>query len=148
MPIFATDIKSLVPRFRLLRGGYEGSELNENQTLEELRISHNDTLVLVAKRNHFQQMMITRETRSPPDIDIDIATRNLTVRTSDVPMVDINEIFQQSNVNIRKNSSIGLLICLNFSAPIRCPKSFNILSSIFSRHHWFRAICETFNCHA
>lgn len=118
MPIFATDIKSLVPRFRLLRGGYEGSELNENQTLEELRISHNDTLVLVAKRNHFQQMMITRETRSPPDIDIDIATRNLTVRTSDVPMVDINEIFQQSNVNIRNNSGIGLLISLIFSAPI------------------------------
>ncbi|XP_075165434.1 kip1 ubiquitination-promoting complex subunit 2 isoform X2 [Haematobia irritans] len=105
MPIFATDVKSLSSRFRLLKADYQGSELNENLTLDQVGIVNNDSIVLVAKRYHLQHLITqNRETRSPPDLDIDLATRNLSVRTSDVPMVDINEIFQQSNLqfDVRK----------------------------------------------
>lgn len=103
MPLFATDVRTLATKFRLLRADYQGSELNENQTLNQLGIGNNDSLVLMAKRTYLQQMMTqTRETRTPPELEIDIATRNLNVHTSDLPMVDINEIFQQSNVGFAK----------------------------------------------
>ncbi|XP_065367521.1 ubiquitin-associated domain-containing protein 1 [Calliphora vicina] len=105
MPLFATDPRSLGPRFRLLKADYQGSELNENLTLAQLEIVNNDTLVLVAKRNHLQNLMTqTRETRTPPEVEIEMATRSLPVRTSEIPMVDINEIFQQSNLqfDVRK----------------------------------------------
>lgn len=100
MPVFATDPRTLGPRFRLLKADYQGSELNDNLTLAQLEIGNNDTLVLVAKRNHLQNLMTqTRETRTPPEAEIEMATRSLPVRTSEIPMVDINEIFQQSNVS-------------------------------------------------
>lgn len=100
MPLFATETRSLGPRYRLLKADYQGSELNENLTLAQLDITNNDTLVLVNKRNHLQNIMTqTRETRPPQEVDIEMATRSLPLRTSDVPMVDINEIFQQSNVS-------------------------------------------------
>ncbi|XP_023296938.2 ubiquitin-associated domain-containing protein 1 isoform X1 [Lucilia cuprina] len=105
MPLFATDPRSLGPKFRLLKADYQGSELNENLTLAQLEIGNNDTLVLVAKRNHLQNLMTqTRETRTPPEAEIEMATRSLPVRTSEIPMVDINEIFQQSNLqfDVRK----------------------------------------------
>lgn len=102
MPLFASDPRSLGPRFRLLKADYQGSELNENITLAQLEIVNNDTLVLVAKRNHLQNLMNqTRETRTPPEVEIEMATRSLPVRTSEIPMVDINEIFQQSNVSVK-----------------------------------------------
>uniref|UniRef100_A0A1I8PEI9 UBA domain-containing protein n=1 Tax=Stomoxys calcitrans TaxID=35570 RepID=A0A1I8PEI9_STOCA len=105
MQMFAIDAKSLSSKYRLLKADYQGSELNESQTLDQVGIANNDSIVLVLKRKHLQHLITqTRETRSPPDLDIDLATRNLPVRTSDVPMVDINEIFQQSNLqfDVRK----------------------------------------------
>ncbi|KAM7345216.1 kip1 ubiquitination-promoting complex subunit 2 [Cochliomyia hominivorax] len=105
MPLYATDPRSLGPRFRLIKADYQGSELNDSLTLAQLEIVNNDTLVLVAKRNHLQNLMTqTRETRTPPEVEIEMATRSLPVRTSEIPMVDINEIFQQSNLqfDVRK----------------------------------------------
>ena len=100
MPLFATDPRALGPRFRLLKADYQGSELNESLTLAQLEVVNNDTLVLVTKRNHLQTLMTqTRETRTPQEAEIEMATHNLPVRTSEIPMVDINEIFQQSNVS-------------------------------------------------
>lgn len=100
MPLFATDPRALGPRFRLLKADYQGSELNESLTLAQLDVVNNDTLVLVTKRNHLQTLMTqTRETRTPQEMEIEMATSNLPVRTSEIPMVDINEIFQQSNVS-------------------------------------------------
>ncbi|XP_073846874.1 kip1 ubiquitination-promoting complex subunit 2 isoform X2 [Musca autumnalis] len=100
MTLYATEPKSLAPKFRLLKADYQGFELNESQTLEQLGIGNNDTLALVAKRSNLQQLVNqTRETRSPSDKDIEMATKNLQIRSADVPLVDINEIFQQSNLH-------------------------------------------------
>ncbi|XP_005184902.2 ubiquitin-associated domain-containing protein 1 isoform X1 [Musca domestica] len=100
MPMYASEPKSLATKFRLLKADYQGSELNEGHSLEQLGIGNNDTLVLVAKRGNIQQLVNqTRETRSPSDKDIELATVNLPVRSADVPLVDINEIFQQSNLH-------------------------------------------------
>lgn len=100
MPIFAPDSRVLGPRFRLIKADYEGSEMNEQQTLAQLNIHHNDILVLVFKRNGLQQMVTqTRETRPPVEADIETATRHITDRQNPLPLIDLNEIFQQSNVS-------------------------------------------------
>lgn len=100
LPFFAADIRSLIPRFRLAKADYEGVELNEQQTIAQLQIQNNDVLVLLFKRNSLQQVMTQmREARGPGELDIENATNNQPWRHDDLPMVDLNEIFQQSNVS-------------------------------------------------
>lgn len=101
MPIFAPDSRVLGPRFRLIKADYEGFEMNEQQTLAQLNINHNDILVLVFKRNGLQQIVTqARETRPPVETDIESATRHIPDRQNILPLIDLNEIFQQSNVII------------------------------------------------
>lgn len=108
MPIFAPDSRVLGPRFRLVKADYEGYEMNEQQTLAQLNIRHNDILVLVFKRNGLQQMVTqTRETRPPLEADIENATRHVVDVQNPLPLIDLNEIFQQSNVSPRKSLNLG-----------------------------------------
>lgn len=108
MPLFAADPRALAPRFRLIKADYQGFELNESLTLAQLEIVNNDTLVLVLKRNHLQNLITqTRDSRTAPEPEIEMATCNLAVHTSDIPMVDINEIFQQSNVSLPTTNTKG-----------------------------------------
>ncbi|KAI9583674.1 ubiquitin-associated domain-containing protein 1 [Glossina fuscipes] len=105
IPLFAPDVRTLGPRFRLVKADYQGVELSEQQTLSQLNITNNELLVLVFKHNNLQQIITqTRETRSAPDVEIEAATRSVPARQGDLPMVDLNEIFQQSNLqfDVRK----------------------------------------------
>ncbi|XP_028895104.1 ubiquitin-associated domain-containing protein 1 isoform X1 [Zeugodacus cucurbitae] len=105
IPLFATDVRQLGPRYRIMRAEYQGAELNETMTLAQLKIEDNSMLLLVPRRQHLQQMtVVTRDVQAPRELEINAATRNVLPHTVDMPMVDINEIFQQSNLqfDVRK----------------------------------------------
>ncbi|XP_054739571.1 ubiquitin-associated domain-containing protein 1 isoform X1 [Anastrepha obliqua] len=105
MPLFAPDVRQLGPRYRIMRAEYQGAELNETMTLAQLKIEDNSMLLLVPRRQNLQQMTaVTREIQPPREMEINAATRNILPHTIDMPMVDINEIFQQSNLqfDVRK----------------------------------------------
>ncbi|XP_053963937.1 ubiquitin-associated domain-containing protein 1 isoform X2 [Anastrepha ludens] len=105
MPLFAPDVRQLGPRYRIMRAEYQGTELNETMTLAQLKIEDNSMLLLVPRRQNLQQMTaVTREIQPPREMEINAATRNILPHTIDMPMVDINEIFQQSNLqfDVRK----------------------------------------------
>ncbi|XP_050324084.1 ubiquitin-associated domain-containing protein 1 isoform X1 [Bactrocera neohumeralis] len=105
LPLFATDVRQLGPRYRIMRAEYQGTELNETMTLAQLKIEDNAMLLLVPRRQHLQQMTaVTRDLQAPRELEINTATRNVMPHTVDMPMVDINEIFQQSNLqfDVRK----------------------------------------------
>ncbi|XP_036334412.1 ubiquitin-associated domain-containing protein 1 [Rhagoletis pomonella] len=105
MTLFAPDVRQLGPRYRIMRAEYQGAELNESMTLAQLKIEDNSMLVLVPRRQNLQQMTaLTREVQPPREVEINAATRNILPHTADMPLVDINEIFQQSNLqfDVRK----------------------------------------------
>ncbi|XP_032596768.1 ubiquitin-associated domain-containing protein 1 [Drosophila grimshawi] len=103
--LFAPDVRHLNPRYRLYRAEYFGSELNESQTLAQLHVRHNETFILSPKRNTLSQAVTrTREVPGPNDALVDSATRFVPNNTCTLPIIDINEIFQQSNIqyDVRK----------------------------------------------
>ncbi|XP_067628098.1 ubiquitin-associated domain-containing protein 1 isoform X2 [Eurosta solidaginis] len=105
LPLFAPDVRQLGPRYRIMRAEYQGAELNETMTLAQLKIEDNSMLLLVPRRQNLQQMtVVARDIQPPREIEIDFATRNVMTHTVDMPLVDINEIFQQSNLqfDVRK----------------------------------------------
>ncbi|CAD7011892.1 ubiquitin-associated domain-containing protein 1 isoform X1 [Ceratitis capitata] len=105
IPLFAPDVRQLGPRYRMMRAEFQGAELNETMTLEQLKIEDNAMLLLVPRRQNLQQMTaMTRDIQPPRELEINAATRNVLSQAVDMPMVDINEIFQQSNLqfDVRK----------------------------------------------
>ncbi|KAH8298554.1 hypothetical protein KR044_011022 [Drosophila immigrans] len=103
--LFAPDVRHLNPRYRLYRAEYFGSELNESQTLAQLRVRHNETFILSPRRNTLPQTVTrTREVPGPNDALLESATRFVHNNTNSLPIIDINEIFQQSNIqyDVRK----------------------------------------------
>ncbi|KAM8713746.1 hypothetical protein ACLKA7_013986 [Drosophila subpalustris] len=103
--LFAPDVRHLNPRYRLYRAEYFGSELNESQTLAQLRVRHNETFILSPRRNTLPQTVTrTREVPGPNDALLESATRFVHNNTNTLPIIDINEIFQQSNIqyDVRK----------------------------------------------
>lgn len=98
--LFAPDVRHLNPRYRLFRAEYFGSELNENYTLAQLGVRHNETFILSPRRNMLPSVVThTREVPGPNDALIESATRFVQNNTDTLPIIDINEIFQQSNVS-------------------------------------------------
>ncbi|XP_034479176.1 ubiquitin-associated domain-containing protein 1 [Drosophila innubila] len=103
--LFAPDVRHLNPRYRLYRAEYFGNELNESQTLAQLRVRHNETFILSPRRNTLPQTVTrTREVPGPNDALLESATRFVHNNTNMLPIIDINEIFQQSNIqyDVRK----------------------------------------------
>ncbi|XP_037947434.1 ubiquitin-associated domain-containing protein 1-like isoform X2 [Teleopsis dalmanni] len=98
--LFSTDLRLVAPRYRLFRAEFEGVELDENRTLKSLNIKNNDTLVLVIKRHFLANNMPSAKDMTPPRLyEVDMATRNLPYRVTNLPMIDVNEIFQQANLH-------------------------------------------------
>lgn len=98
--LFAPDVRHLNPRYRLYRAEYFGSELNESNTLAQLGVRHNDTFILSPRRNTLPSTLTrTREVPGPNDALMESATRFVPNNTDALPVIDINEIFQQSNVS-------------------------------------------------
>ncbi|XP_062128750.1 ubiquitin-associated domain-containing protein 1 [Drosophila sulfurigaster albostrigata] len=103
--LFAPDVRHLNPRYRLYRAEYFGSELNESQTLAQLCVRNNETFILSPRRNTLPQTVTrTREVPGPNDALLESATRFVQNNTNSLPIIDINEIFQQSNIqyDVRK----------------------------------------------
>lgn len=93
-------MRHLNPRYRLYRAEYFGSELNESNTLAQLGVRHNDTFILSPRRNTLPSTLTrTREVPGPNDALMESATRFVPNNTDALPVIDINEIFQQSNVS-------------------------------------------------
>ncbi|XP_037928206.1 ubiquitin-associated domain-containing protein 1-like [Teleopsis dalmanni] len=98
--LFSTDLRLVAPRYRLFRAEFEGVELDENRTLKQLNIKTNETLVLVIKRHFLANNMPNSKDMTPPRIyEVDMATRNLPSHVTNLPMIDVNEIFQQANLH-------------------------------------------------
>ncbi|XP_030380767.1 ubiquitin-associated domain-containing protein 1 [Scaptodrosophila lebanonensis] len=103
--LFAPDVRHLNPRYRLFRAEYFGSELNESDTLAQLQVLNNETFILAPRRNTLTQTAArTREVPGPNEALLESATRYVPNNTSLLPVIDINEIFQQSNIqyDVRK----------------------------------------------
>ncbi|XP_068145116.1 ubiquitin-associated domain-containing protein 1-like [Drosophila tropicalis] len=103
--LFAPDVRHLNPRYRLYRAEYVGGELNESETLAQLKVRHNETFILSARRNTLPQTVSrTREVPGPNEQLVESATRFVACNSSALPTIDINEIFQQSNIqyDVRK----------------------------------------------
>jgi len=74
--LFAPDVRHLNPRYRLYRAEYFGNELNESQTLAQLRVRHNETFILSPRRNTLPQTVTrTREVPGPNDALLESARR-------------------------------------------------------------------------
>lgn len=114
LPYFATDVRQLTPRYRLIKSESDGITLNEAQTLAEHNIADNDTLVLVARRNFMQQLYNPLDMHAPTATEIDRATQDLSQRDAEVQVVDINEIFQQTNVTLKNYYNIIFTDSFNF----------------------------------
>lgn len=98
--LFAPDVRHLNPRYRLYRAEYFGGELNEAQTLAQLHVRNNETFILSPRRNTLSHTVTrTREVPGPNDALLESATRFVHNNTNTLPIIDINEIFQQSNVS-------------------------------------------------
>ncbi|XP_033148910.1 ubiquitin-associated domain-containing protein 1 isoform X1 [Drosophila busckii] len=103
--LFAPDVRHLNPRYRLFRAEYFGGELNEQLTLAQLHVRPNETFILSPRRNTLPQTTTRiREVPGPNDALIESATRFVPNSASTLPVIDINEIFQQSNIqyDVRK----------------------------------------------
>ncbi|EDV36864.2 uncharacterized protein Dana_GF11731 [Drosophila ananassae] len=103
--LFAPDVRHLNPRYRLYRAEYFGGELNESDTLAALRVRNNETFILSPRRNTLPQTVSRiREVPGPNEQLVESATRYVPVSTNPLPTIDINEIFQQSNIqyDVRK----------------------------------------------
>ncbi|XP_017073264.1 ubiquitin-associated domain-containing protein 1 isoform X2 [Drosophila eugracilis] len=103
--LFAPDVRHLNPRYRLYRAEYFGGELNESDTLAQLRVRNNETFILSPRRNTLPQTVSRiREVPGPNEQLVESATRYVPVNGSQLPTIDINEIFQQSNIqyDVRK----------------------------------------------
>ncbi|XP_017093955.2 ubiquitin-associated domain-containing protein 1 isoform X1 [Drosophila bipectinata] len=103
--LFAPDVRHLNPRYRLYRAEYSGGELNESDTLATLKIRNNETFILSPRRNTLPQTVSRiREVPGPNEQLVESATRYVPVSTNPLPTIDINEIFQQSNIqyDVRK----------------------------------------------
>ncbi|EDW10425.2 ubiquitin-associated domain-containing protein 1 [Drosophila mojavensis] len=103
--LFAPDVRHLSPRYRLFKAEYCGGELNEAQTLAQLHVRDNETFILSPRRNTLPQTVTrTREVPGPNDALLESATRFVHANTNSLPIIDINEIFQQSNIqyDVRK----------------------------------------------
>ncbi|EDW60320.2 ubiquitin-associated domain-containing protein 1 [Drosophila virilis] len=103
--LFAPDVRHLNPRYRLYRAEYFGGELNESQTLAQLHVRNNETFILSPRRNTLSHTVTrTREVPGPNDALLESATRFVHNNTNTLPIIDINEIFQQSNIqyDVRK----------------------------------------------
>ncbi|KAH8402475.1 hypothetical protein KR009_012215 [Drosophila setifemur] len=103
--LFAPDVRHLNPRYRLYRAEYQGSELNETETLAQLQVRNNETFILSPRRNILPQSVSRiREVPGPNEQLIESATRYVPVNSNPLPTIDINEIFQQSNIqyDVRK----------------------------------------------
>ncbi|XP_017123607.1 ubiquitin-associated domain-containing protein 1 [Drosophila elegans] len=103
--LFAPDVRHLNPRYRLYRAEYFGGELNETDTLAQLKVRNNETFILSPRRNTLPQTVSRiREVPGPNEQLVESATRYLPMNCSQLPTIDINEIFQQSNIqyDVRK----------------------------------------------
>nr|NP_001261098.1 Kip1 ubiquitination-promoting complex subunit 2, isoform C [Drosophila melanogaster]AGB93630.1 Kip1 ubiquitination-promoting complex subunit 2, isoform C [Drosophila melanogaster] len=103
--LFAPDVRHLNPRYRLYRAEYFGGELNEGDTLAQLKVRNNETFILSPRRNTLPQTVSRiREVPGPNEQLVESATRYVPVNCNQLPTIDINEIFQQSNIqyDVRK----------------------------------------------
>ncbi|XP_034652468.1 ubiquitin-associated domain-containing protein 1 [Drosophila subobscura] len=103
--LFAPDVRHLNPRYRLYRAEYFGGELNEAETLAQLQVRNNETFILSARRSTLTQTVSRiREVPGPNEQLLESATRYVQTNANSLPTIDINEIFQQSNIqyDVRK----------------------------------------------
>ncbi|XP_017148504.1 ubiquitin-associated domain-containing protein 1 [Drosophila miranda] len=103
--LFAPDVRHLNPRYRLYRAEYYGAELNEAETLAQLQVRQNETFILSARRSTLAQTVSRiREVPGPNEQLLESATRYVPTNACSLPTIDINEIFQQSNIqyDVRK----------------------------------------------
>ncbi|KAH8270852.1 hypothetical protein KR018_007196 [Drosophila ironensis] len=103
--LFAPDVRHLNPRYRLYRAEYYGGELVETDTLAQLSVRNNETFILSPRRNTLPQTVSRiREVPGPNEQLVESATRYVPCNSSRLQTIDINEIFQQSNIqyDVRK----------------------------------------------
>ncbi|XP_017032987.1 ubiquitin-associated domain-containing protein 1 [Drosophila kikkawai] len=103
--LFAPDVRHLNPRYRLYRAEYYGGELNEAETLAQLNVRNNETFILSPRRNTLPHTAVRiREVPGPNEQLVESATRYVPSNACQLPTIDINEIFQQSNIqyDVRK----------------------------------------------
>lgn len=98
--LFAPDVRHLNPRYRLYRAEYHGGELNEAETLAQLKVRNNESFILAPRRSTLPHTVVRiREVPGPNEQLVESATRYVPSNASQLPTIDINEIFQQSNVS-------------------------------------------------
>ncbi|KAL5280786.1 UBAC1 family protein [Megaselia abdita] len=103
LPYFATDVKQLTSKYRLIRSELGGPKLSEGLTISQLGINDGDTLVLATKRENSQLQRLTQiSSYAPTNDEIEEATKDIACTQSRNKTVDINEIFHQSSLDVRK----------------------------------------------
>lgn len=103
LPYFATDVRQLTSKYRLIRSDLGGPKLSEGLTISQLCINDGDTLVLAAKRENSQMQRLTQTSSyAPTNDEIEEATKDIACTQSRNKTVDINEIFHQSSLDVRK----------------------------------------------
>lgn len=103
LPYFATDVKQLTSKYRLIRTDLGGPKLCEGLTISQLGINDGETLVLAIKRESSQiQRLAQVSSYAPTNDEIEEATKDIVCTQSRNKTVDINEIFHQSSLDVRK----------------------------------------------
>lgn len=148
--LFAPDVRHLNPRYRLYRAEYFGSEPNDLSTLAQLGVRHNDTFILSPRRTTLPSTLTrTREVPGPNDALMETATRFVPNNMDTLPIIDINEIFQQSNVSCYcchlVSSYLNQFESLTDS--VRCAKSSYLSSTCISCDYWRRSVCSAAHFH-
>lgn len=142
--LFAPDVRHLNPRYRLYRAEYFGGELNEGDTLAQLKVRNNETFILSPRRNTLPQTVSRiREVPGPNEQLVESATRYVPVNCNQLPTIDINEIFQQSNVSTILGYSFDYSNPIPFPDPIRCAKGVDLFGSSFCGGYRSWPLCST-----
>lgn len=142
--LFAPDVRHLNPRYRLYRAEYFGGELNESDTLAALSVRNNETFILSPRRNTLPQTVSRiREVPGPNEQLVESATRYVPINTNPLPTIDINEIFQQSNVSVCLVFPMIVYILVYFVDSIRCPKGAYFFGSGLSGGYRSWSVCSS-----
>jgi len=147
--LFAPDVRHLNPRYRLYRAEYFGGELNEGDTLAQLKVRNNETFILSPRRNTLPQTVSRiREVPGPNEQLVESATRYVPVNCNQLPTIDINEIFQQSNVSATFFTPFNLVNRTLFLDTIRCAEGAHIASTGLGGGDRSGSLCTATDSHA
>ncbi|XP_055857212.1 ubiquitin-associated domain-containing protein 1 isoform X2 [Episyrphus balteatus] len=99
-----SDVWHVSTQYRMLRTEPTGLEIDEMASLERLNVVEQETFILQKRRFLTQNLLVAKQIAPPTADEITNATKDIPISPNPLHPMDINEIFQQSDLqfDVRK----------------------------------------------